>query len=92
MLNIQTHMDFEGQGRAEKLSRILITLFGIVGLIWGGYTQQFSETVLFLAVGFLVTALITVPPWPFYRRKPLNWQKPRGDSTGDEGKKKEKKK
>lgn len=23
-----------------------------------------------------MAALITVPPWPMYRRKPLDWQKP----------------
>lgn len=23
-----------------------------------------------------MAALITIPPWPMYRRKPLDWQKP----------------
>ncbi|XP_055698828.1 signal peptidase complex subunit 1 [Phlebotomus papatasi] len=90
MLNIQTHMDFDGQGRAERLSRIIITIFGIVGLVYGGYVQQFSQTVFILAAGFAVAALLTIPPWPLYRRKPLNWQKPRGDSSQEEGKKKKK--
>ncbi|XP_055315588.1 signal peptidase complex subunit 1 [Sitodiplosis mosellana] len=84
-----THMDFEGQGRAEKLSRVIITLFGIVGLVWGGIVQQFSQTILILAAGFLLTLIVAVPPWPIYRRKPLNWQKPK-NIDGDDSKKKKK--
>ena len=33
--NIPVHMDFVGQGRAEKLYQIIIVLFGVVGLVWG---------------------------------------------------------
>lgn len=84
--------DYEGQAKAERLSRIIITLFGIVGLIWGGIIQQFSQTVYILAAGFLLAALVTVPPWSMYRKKSLNWQKARQDPTvmgsGDEKKKK----
>uniref|UniRef100_A0A182N4Q3 Signal peptidase complex subunit 1 n=1 Tax=Anopheles dirus TaxID=7168 RepID=A0A182N4Q3_9DIPT len=95
MFNIATHMDFEGQGRAEKLSRIIITLFGTVGLVWGYIIQQFSQTVYILIAGVLLASILTIPPWPIYRKKPLNWQKPRPDSQNaqsptDETKKKKK--
>ncbi|XP_055902090.1 signal peptidase complex subunit 1 [Eupeodes corollae] len=92
MFDIQTHMDFDGQHKAEKYSRFIITLFGIVGLIWGAIIQQFSQTVYILGAGFLLAALLTVPPWPIYRRRPLNWQKPRPEVTtnGEESKKKKK--
>jgi len=34
-----------------------------------------------LAVGVLVAALLTVPPWPMYRRKPLQWRKAKKESN-----------
>ncbi|XP_017753470.1 PREDICTED: signal peptidase complex subunit 1-like [Eufriesea mexicana] len=74
--SISTYIDYDGQGRAEKLSRVIITLFGIVGLIWGYVIQEFSQTMYILGAGFVMAALITLPPWPMYRRKPLDWQKP----------------
>ncbi|XP_014254040.1 signal peptidase complex subunit 1 [Cimex lectularius] len=80
---IPTHMDFDGQHKAEKFSRIIITLFGVVGLIWGYIIQQFSQTVYIVGAGFVLAAIVTIPPWPMYRRKPLQWQKPRPD--GDQG-------
>lgn len=93
MFDIQTHMDFEGQHKAEKLSRFIITLFGFVGLVWGAIIQQFSQTVYILGAGFILATLLTVPPWPIYRRKPLSWQKPRPEAvgSGDDSKKKKSK-
>ncbi|XP_014470171.1 PREDICTED: signal peptidase complex subunit 1 [Dinoponera quadriceps] len=77
--SIPTHMDYDGQARAERLARVIITLFGVVGLTWGYVIQQFSQTIYILGAGFVMAALITVPPWPMYRRKPLDWQKPQSE-------------
>jgi signal peptidase complex subunit 1 len=79
--------DFEGQARAEKISRAIITFFGFVGLIFGAVIQQFSQTIYILAAGFILALLITIPPYPLYRKKPLNWQKSKSVSTenGAEG-------
>ncbi|XP_071454728.1 signal peptidase complex subunit 1 [Hetaerina americana] len=78
--SIPTHMDYDGQRRAEKLSRIIISLFGVVGLVWGYIIQQFSQTVYILAAGFVLACMVTIPPWPMYRQKPLQWQKPRPEN------------
>lgn len=59
--------DFEGQGRAEKLSRVIITLFGIVGLIWGGIVQQFSQTIFILAAGVLLSLIVSFFNFQFIR-------------------------
>lgn len=52
--------DFEGQGRAETLSRIIITLFGAVGFIWGLIIQQFSQTVFILAAGVILSLIVSI--------------------------------
>ncbi|XP_053971116.1 signal peptidase complex subunit 1 [Hylaeus anthracinus] len=86
--SIPMHMDYEGQGRAERVSRIIITLFGVVGLILGYVLQQFSQTIYMLTAGFVMAAIITLPPWPMYRRKPVEWQKPQLETTVKQKKKK----
>ncbi|CAB0041290.1 unnamed protein product [Trichogramma brassicae] len=85
------HMDYEGQARAERLSRIIVTLFGVVGFIWGYIIQQFSQTIYILGAGFVLAFIITVPPWPMYRRKPLDWQAPQFQVTESQTKTKKKK-
>merc|ERR1712088_796916 len=89
--SIPTHMDFDGQYRAENLSRIIVVLFGAVGLIWGYIIQQFSQTVYILGAGLVLATLLTVPPWWFYRLKPLKWQKARPGPDASDSKSKKKK-
>lgn len=89
--SIPTHMDFEGQARAENLSRIIVFLFGVVGLVWGYIIQQFSQTVYILGAGLALSTLLTVPPWPFYRLKSVKWQKARPDPDTTDSKPKKKK-
>ncbi|XP_075216488.1 signal peptidase complex subunit Spase12 [Lycorma delicatula] len=90
--SIPTHMDFDGQHKAERFSRIIISLFGVVGLVWGYIIQQFSQTVYIVGAGFVLASLVTIPPWPMYRRKPLPWQKPRSENAGESNQKTKKKK
>uniref|UniRef100_T1J4D0 UBA domain-containing protein n=1 Tax=Strigamia maritima TaxID=126957 RepID=T1J4D0_STRMM len=73
--SIQSHMDFDGQQRAERIFQIIVILFAMAGLGWGYICQQFSQTVYILGAGFALSCILTLPPWPMYRRKPLKWQK-----------------
>jgi len=75
VLNWATHMDYDGQNKSEKLSHIIVVLFGAVGWVVGYINQQFSHTVIALTIGVALATLLTVPPWPMYRRKPLQWRK-----------------
>ena len=88
---IPVHMDFVGQGRAEKLYQIIIVLFGVVGLVWGYTIQQFSQTVYILGAGLLLSSFLTIPPWGIYRSNPVKWQEARPDPELSDGKSKKKK-
>uniref|UniRef100_A0A0B6XZY7 Signal peptidase complex subunit 1 n=1 Tax=Arion vulgaris TaxID=1028688 RepID=A0A0B6XZY7_9EUPU len=79
--NIPTHMDFDGQRRAEKYFQIIIVLFAAVGFIWGYITQLFSQTLYILFAGVIFSSVLTLIPWGMYRKQPLNWQ-PARDEDG----------
>ncbi|XP_077533569.1 signal peptidase complex subunit Spase12 [Haemaphysalis longicornis] len=88
---IPTYMDFEGQKVAEKIFQVVIVIFAVIGLAWGYIVQQFSYTVITLGIGFVISCLLTLPPWPVYRKNALPWQKVRdeaGASSSKTGKKK----
>jgi signal peptidase complex subunit 1 len=51
--------DFDGQARAENLSRIIVVLFGVVGLIWGYIIQHFSQTVYILGAGLVLATIVS---------------------------------
>ncbi|XP_071480778.1 signal peptidase complex subunit 1-like [Diadema setosum] len=75
--SIPTHMDFKGQKLAEQIFQAIIVLFAVVGFIWGYVCEQFVQTVYILGAGFVLSCILTLPPWPMYRRNPVQWQKPR---------------
>jgi signal peptidase complex subunit 1 len=80
--SIPTHMDFDGQRRAEKYFQIIIAVFAVVGFVWGYITQMFSQTLYILFAGVAVSSVLTLIPWGMYRRQPLNWQ-PARDKDGN---------
>lgn len=68
-------MDYEGQRLAERLYQCVIVLFAVVGFVWGFICQQFVQTVYILGAGVALAVLLVIPPWAFFRRHPLPWQK-----------------
>ncbi|KAF2351073.1 Microsomal signal peptidase 12kDa subunit [Trinorchestia longiramus] len=73
MFGISDYMDYEGQRLAERIFQVIIVLFGSVGWLYGYYVQDFKMTVMALGAGFALAFLVTIPPWPLYRRSPLKW-------------------
>ncbi|XP_005109067.1 signal peptidase complex subunit 1 [Aplysia californica] len=72
--SIPTHMDFDGQRRAERYFQVIIVLYAIVGFVWGYATQSFSQTLYILFAGVFLSSVLTLVPWKMYRSQPLQWQ------------------
>lgn len=73
--SIPTHMDYHGQKLAEQIFQAVIVVFAAVGFVWGYYCEQFVQTIYILGAGFALSCVLTLPPWPIYRRNPVSWQK-----------------
>ncbi|KAL1972122.1 hypothetical protein VTN31DRAFT_7341 [Thermomyces dupontii] len=79
---LEGQIDFHGQHLANTLSTALLTVFGAVAFI-AGYIQQDIHLTLWLGLaGTLITALVVVPPYPFYNRNPEKWLDPVAGTKG----------
>ncbi|XP_032827526.1 signal peptidase complex subunit 1 [Petromyzon marinus] len=74
---IPTDMDYKGQRLAEQIFQTVTGVFAIAGFVWGYMVEEFGQTVYVVLAGFFLSCVLTLPPWPFYRRSPLPWQPPR---------------
>ncbi|GAA6099965.1 signal peptidase complex subunit 1 [Tachysurus ichikawai] len=72
--SVPTHMDYKGQKLAEQIFQGVILVSAVIGFIYGFIIEQFGWTVYIMLAGFAVSCLLTLPPWPMYRRNPLTWQ------------------
>lgn len=70
---LEGQIDFKGQKLAELLATALLITAGAFSFIVGFFLQ---DIVLALYIGIGVAALtflLVVPPWPFFRRHPVQW-------------------
>uniref|UniRef100_A0A8C5WUJ9 Signal peptidase complex subunit 1 n=1 Tax=Laticauda laticaudata TaxID=8630 RepID=A0A8C5WUJ9_LATLA len=81
--SIPTQMDYKGQKLAEQIFQGIILFSAVVGFIYGYITEQFGWTVYIVMAGFAVSCLLTLPPWPIYRRNPLKWLPVQESATDD---------
>ncbi|KAG8556791.1 hypothetical protein GDO81_018207 [Engystomops pustulosus] len=88
--SIPTQMDYKGQKLAEQIFQGIILFSAVIGFTYGYVIEQFGWTVYIVIAGFAVSCLLTLPPWPMYRRNPLKWL-PAQDSAVEEKKQQEKK-
>ncbi|XP_023646810.1 signal peptidase complex subunit 1 [Paramormyrops kingsleyae] len=81
--SIPTHMDYKGQKLAEQIFQGIILVSAVIGFIYGLIIEQFGWTVYIVLGGFAISCLLTLPPWPVYRRNPLAWQPVLAESQGE---------
>ncbi|KAG7494327.1 signal peptidase complex subunit 1 [Solea senegalensis] len=73
---IPSHMDYKGQKLAEQIFQGIILISAVIGFVFGLFVEQFGWTVYIVLAGFAVSCVLTLPPWPMYRKNPLSWQPP----------------
>ncbi|XP_004464489.1 signal peptidase complex subunit 1 [Dasypus novemcinctus] len=81
--SLPTQMDYKGQKLAEQMFQGIILFSAIVGFIYGYVAEQFGWTVYIVMAGFAFSCLLTLPPWPIYRRHPLKWLPVQDSGTED---------
>ncbi|KAM3878240.1 signal peptidase complex subunit 1 [Diretmus argenteus] len=81
--SIPTHMDYKGQKLAEQIFQGIILISAMIGFIYGLVVEQFGWTVYIVLIGFAVSCVLTMPPWPMYRKSPLSWQPALPESSGE---------
>ncbi|XP_054585779.1 signal peptidase complex subunit 1 isoform X2 [Eptesicus fuscus] len=81
--SLPMQMDYKGQKLAEQMFQGIILFSAIVGFIYGYVAEQFGWTVYIVMAGFVFSCLLTLPPWPIYRRHPLKWLPVQDSGTED---------
>ncbi|ODQ64078.1 hypothetical protein NADFUDRAFT_67430 [Nadsonia fulvescens var. elongata DSM 6958] len=62
---VEATIDYEGQKKAYKYQNLIIK--------WGA---NIAVTVYGFLVTGILTAVVVVYPWNYYRKNPINWQVP----------------
>ncbi|KAH9903725.1 microsomal signal peptidase 12kDa subunit [Xylariomycetidae sp. FL2044] len=78
---VDGQIDFEGQKLAELLATALLAISGAVSFLVGFFLQDIALALKIGLAGTAITFLVVVPPWPFFKKSPLNWLPPGGGSA-----------
>ncbi|MCJ1406509.1 hypothetical protein MMC19_000574 [Ptychographa xylographoides] len=70
---LEGQIDFEGQRKAELFTSSLLAGAGLIAFIIGYIQQDIHLTLWVGLLGTLITALLVVPPWPFYNQNAQKW-------------------
>lgn len=70
--NLKEYSRFETLFHSQFISKVILVVHGVLGFIAGYLTQQLSVTIYTVGIGFILSCIFVLPPWPFYRRNPLN--------------------
>ncbi|XP_018541368.1 signal peptidase complex subunit 1 [Lates calcarifer] len=85
--SIPTHMDYKGQKLAEQIFQGIILISAVIGFVYGLIIEQFGWTVYIVLAGFAISCVLTLPPWPMYRKNPLSWQPVLPETSGESSQK-----
>ncbi|KAI8360719.1 microsomal signal peptidase [Choanephora cucurbitarum] len=67
---IECTIDFEGQKKTDQLAHALLIITGVVSLIVGYSTASLQQLLVVFVVGFILTIIAVLPPWPMYNQHP----------------------
>ncbi|KAI0710810.1 microsomal signal peptidase subunit [Earliella scabrosa] len=66
-------IDFEGQKLVEQISRNTLIVASIVSFIAGFAAQSLQVLFGVFAVFVVLLSAAVIPPWPMFRRHPVQW-------------------
>ncbi|KAJ1820469.1 hypothetical protein LPJ56_001336 [Coemansia sp. RSA 2599] len=66
-------IDFKGQDLASSLTTVMLVLSAVVALGVGFLQNALSQTFYTYAGGVVLTYLVVLPAWPFYKRSQAKW-------------------
>ncbi|EFN59936.1 hypothetical protein CHLNCDRAFT_15382, partial [Chlorella variabilis] len=72
-----TTMDFAGQKLAETLAMFIVSLFSVIGFIYGYLQQDFRGMMSLFGGGVLLAFVVGVPDWPVYNKHPVKFLPPK---------------
>ncbi|KAJ9478094.1 Signal peptidase complex subunit SPC1 [Pseudozyma hubeiensis] len=70
---IDGRIDFQGQRLTDRIMQEGLVLGAVVAFLLGYFTQNMQLCMLTFAFSTLVVALVTVPPWPMYKKHHVEW-------------------
>ncbi|KAJ5232001.1 microsomal signal peptidase subunit SPC12 [Penicillium chermesinum] len=79
---LEGQIDFHGQRLTQLLSNVLLIISGVISFIVGFIYEDIHLTLWVGLGGTLLTALVVVPPWPFYNQNPATWLGSSGKISG----------
>ena len=66
-------MDYKGQDHAEVVYQVIMSVFGVVAFCWGYVERDLTRSFHVWCVGLALASVITLPPWPCFKKNPVKW-------------------
>jgi len=70
---VEGEIDFDGQRRSEVAATVFFALSAIIAFNVGYISNDIALTIKVGLAGSLLTFLVTIPAWPFWKVNPVKW-------------------